>query len=132
MAEFKTTFAPMLIHRDGIAAIEFYKKAFGAVEVVRYSNDDGSIHVAELSIGGAMFHIREESAEKQHFSPATIGGVTAQIELLVEDPHAMHSSAVAAGATEIHPVTDYDYNFRQGIVRDPFGHFWLIERKINE
>jgi PhnB protein len=78
-----------------------------------------------------MFHIREESAAKHHFSPGTIGGVTAQIELVVADPHAVYARAVEAGGSEITPVTDYEHGMRQGVMRDPFGHFWLIERKIN-
>jgi PhnB protein len=123
-------FAPMLLHRDGIAAIDFYKKAFGAEELRRWSNDDGSIHVAELSLDGAIFHIREVNPSRGHFSALEIQGVTTLIGLLVTDPHALATRAIAAGATEISPVTDYEYGWRQGILKDPFGHTWLIEKRI--
>lgn len=128
--ECKTCFAPLLIIKEGIAAIEFYKEAFGAVEVVRYTNPDGTIHVAEMMIEGAMFHIREDSAEKGHFDPKTIGGVTAEIELLVANPDALLDRAVEAGGEKISPMTDYFYGLRQGILKDPFGHCWIIEKRI--
>ena len=128
---FETRFAPMLIHKDGVSAIEFYKKAFDAVEVKRWSNSDGTIHVAEMSIRGADFFLREEAADAGQFSPSTIGGVTSIIELFVEDPYLVVARAIAAGAHELNPVRDYEETgFRQGIVIDPYGHRWSLLRKI--
>ncbi len=130
MEAVKTTFAPMLIIKDGVAAVEFYKKAFGAIEVIRFSNPDGTIHVAELSLDGAMFHIRQETIDRGDFDPGTINGKTILLELVVEDPHAVQARAVAAGGKEMQPVTDYEHGMRQGQVKDPFGHVWLIEKKL--
>jgi PhnB protein len=121
----------MLLHRDGISAIAFYKEAFGATELARWTNDNGTVHVAEMSIDGAVFHLREESTEAGQFSPATIGGTTCIIELFVEDPYAVAARAVAAGAHILNPVRDYEETgYRQGTLVDPFGHRWSLLRKI--
>ena len=99
------------------------------MELQRWSNDDGSVHVAELSFDGALFHIHEPT-QLHNQSPETVGAVTTIIGVFVDDPHAVAKRAVAAGAKEISPVQDYDYAYRQGSVEDPFGHHWLIEKKI--
>ena len=126
----QTSFAPQLIIRDGVAAIEFYKQAFGVVELGRWSNDDGSVHVAELSFQGALFHIREESAKQSNLSPATAGGNTVIIGVFVNDVDTIVDRAVAEGAALLSPAQDYDYSYRQASIKDPFGHHWLIEKKI--
>jgi PhnB protein len=110
--------------------MEFYKKAFGASELRRWSNDDGSVHVAELAIGGAMFHLHEEVTRKGQLSPETVRSTTLLIGLFVSDPHTFVKRATEAGAREIDPVQDYDYGYRQGTIVDPFGHQWLIQKKI--
>ena len=125
-----TFFAPMIYLNTVAPAIEFYKKAFDAVELWRRTNDDGSVHVAELTIDGALFHLHEEVSRISELSPETLKATTIAIGLFVSDPHAVMAKAVAAGGTEIDPVTDYDYNYRQGCLADPFGHHWLIEKKI--
>ena len=125
-----TFFAPMIYLNTVAPAIEFYKKAFDAVELRRRTNDDGSVHVAELTIDGALFHLHEEVSRISELSPETLKATTIAIGLFVSDPHAVMAKAVAAGGTEIDPVTDYDYNYRQGCLADPFGHHWLIEKKI--
>ena len=126
----KTTFAPQLYIRNGVTDISFYEKAFGAVELRRFSNDDGSIHVAELSINGNLFHLHEQSIKKNQFSPEKINGTTTLIGLFVPDVDVVMNSALAAGATLISPAQDYDYGYRQGDIKDPFGHVWMIEMKI--
>lgn len=123
-----TVFAPMLIHRDGNAAIEFYKTAFDAELVRRWNNDDGSVHVAELSIGGAMFHIRQEG--NYNFDPREHGGVTAISNLFTDDPDALFNRAIAAGAEQLSPMQNFDYGYRQGGLKDPFGHQWIISKEI--
>jgi len=130
MKEQTTFFAPMIYLKTLVPAIEFYKNAFDAIELRRWSNDDGSVHVAEMSINGALFHIHEEITRINELSPATLKGTTIAIGLFVNDPHAVMAKAVAAGGTEIDPVKDYDYDYRQGCLADPFGHHWLIEKKI--
>ena len=124
------TFAPQLFIKHGITNIEFYTKAFGAVELYRFTNDDGSIHVAELSINGTIFHLHEETARTNSFSPEKYNSTTATIGLFVPDVDAVMSSAIAAGAKVISPAQDYDYGYRQGEIKDPFGHLWMIEKKI--
>jgi PhnB protein len=125
-----TFFAPQLCVRDGAAGIKFYEKAFGAVEVQRWSNPDGTVHVAELSIDGILFHIRQETPRDRLFEPLTLRGHTTNIGLFVDDPNQLVDKAVSAGAQLLSPVQDYEYGYRQGKVADPFGHHWLIEKKI--
>jgi PhnB protein len=128
--EITTSFAPQLYIKSGIHNIEFYSKAFGAIELRRWTNDDGSIHVAELSIDGAIFHLHEESLKSGLFDPTKHDGTTTIIGLFVSDVNLFMKRAIAEGATEISPVQDYDYGYRQGKVKDPFGHQWMIEQKI--
>jgi PhnB protein len=125
-----TSFAPQLFINPGITNIEFYTKAFGAVELYRFTNDDSSIHVAELSINGTIFHLHEEVARTNSFSPGKYNGTTVTIGLFVPDVDAVMNSAINAGATVVSPAQDYDYGYRQGVIKDPFGHLWMIEKKI--
>jgi PhnB protein len=130
MKENTTFFAPMLYLKQVALAIEFYKNAFNAIVLRQWNNDDGSVHVAEMSVDGAMFHMHEEVKRVNELSPETLKGTSVVIGLFVNDPHAVMGKALAAGGTEIEPVQDYDYNYRQGRLADPFGHHWLIEKKI--
>jgi len=124
-------FAPQLFIPHGIKNIDFYSKAFGATEIFCFTNDDGSIHVAELSINGTIFHLHEETQRTNSFSPAKYNSTTVTIGLFVPDVDAVMNSAIAAGATVISPAQDYDYGYRQGEIKDPFGHLWMIEKKIS-
>ncbi|HEY3860440.1 MAG TPA: VOC family protein [Verrucomicrobiae bacterium] len=123
-------FAPQLILNDVLAGMEFYKAAFGAIELRRWSNPDGSVHVAEMAIGRAMFHLHEEMPGSGESSPATLKGTTFLMGLFVDDPASVMKQAVAAGAQEAKAVQDYDYGYRQGTVIDPGGHHWLIQKKL--
>jgi len=121
----------MLIIPGGVMELDFYRRAFNAIELRRWSNDDGSIHVAELSIDGALFHFHEEwPGSSAKFSPAAHNGVTTSIGLMVPDVDAMMASAITAGASLASPAQDYDYGYRQGEIRDPFGHYWILEKVI--
>ena len=124
-----TVFAPVLAMANGTTDIDFYKRAFNATENFCLRNDDGSIHVAELVIDGAVFHLHEVT-QFSHTIPATTGHGTINIGLFVEDVHAVFDQAVAAGATQTMPVTDFDYGYRQGELIDLFGHKWIIQRRI--
>jgi len=128
----KPAIIPMLYlgHGEGVAAVEFYKAAFGATEIRRFSNDDGTVHVSELEIAGSMFRMHEEKPAAGQFSANTAKGVTTDISLMVSDPDALMVRAVAAGATETSPMQDYDYGYRQGSFTDPFGHHWTVEKVI--
>ena len=104
-------FAPQLYMEDLSDAIEFYKRAFGAIELRRLNNPDGSVHVAEMSIPPAIFTLRRKFPSDE-YSPDTLEGTTVVIGLIVDDPDRMVSNAVAAGGKEISPVRDYEYGYR--------------------
>jgi PhnB protein len=120
--------APLLSVRRGGQAVEFYKSAFGAREVYRVEDPGGSV-VSRLSVDGAEFWVSDESPEHGNFSPESLGGGTVRMILTVEDPDAMCSRAVAAGATSVVPVEEA-YGWRLGRVVDPFGHHWEIGRPL--
>jgi PhnB protein len=125
----KPFFAPQLLINNGVKDISFYANAFGATENFCLRNEDDSVHVAELSIDGTIFHLHEVT--KQHFfSPEKHQGTTAIIGLFVSDVGAVVNKAIQAGAIEISAVKDYEYGYRQGEIKDIFGHHWLIEKKI--
>ena len=126
----KPFFAPQLFINNGVTDISFYKNAFGASENFCLRDEDGTIHVAELSIDGAIFHIHEVTANPAFFSPGKHNGTSTLIGLFVEDVDAVMKSAIKAGAIEISPAKDYEYGYRQGEIKDLFGHHWLIEKKI--
>ena len=125
----KTSIAPMLSVRRGKQAIEFYKAAFGAVELYRIESDDGAV-VARLGVGKAEFWVADESPEHANFSPETLGGGTVRMVMVVEDPDASFNRAVAAGAKVVVPV-DNQYGWRLGRVVDPFGHHWEIGKPLS-
>ena len=124
-----TAFAPMLTIRNGVTDIDFYKNAFGAVEMMRLNNDDGSVHVAEFMIDDAMFHLHEIYPPDAKYIPEKHSGVIT-LGLMTADVHGIFNQAIAAGATVISPVEDYEYGYRQGTLEDIFGHQWLIECRI--
>jgi len=119
--------APMLSVRRGADAVAFYKVAFGARELFKI--EDGGAVVAELAVQGAKFWVADESPPHQNFSPETLGGATARFVLVVEDPKAIHATAVAAGASEVWPVHE-EYGWLMGRVVDPFGHHWEIGKPL--
>ena len=125
----KAHFAPELHIPNGTTAIDFYTK-FGANENFCLRNEDGSIHVAELELDGAIFHVHETMSWLNAVEPVTAKGVTAVIGLFVADVHQVFDRAIQAGATEVTPVTDHDYGYRQGMFKDPFGHYWQVQKKI--
>ena len=126
----KTFFAPHLTIRVLKPAVEFYQKAFSAILLRKWDNPDGTIHVAEMEIDGAIFHLHEEVTGKNQLSPETLESTTLLIGLFSPDPDKRFHVAVAAGAKVIDTMEDYDYGYRQATVADPFGHQWLIQKKI--
>jgi PhnB protein len=122
-----TYFAPELHIPNGTVDIDFYKR-LGATENFCLRNDDGSIHVAELEMNGAVFHLHETMHDA--LEPISAKGVTATIGLFVPDVEATMNKAIKAGATEINPTTDHEYGYRQGMFKDPFGHLWQVQKKI--
>ena len=123
-------FAPHITLRNVAAGMDYYSKAFGAVVLRRWCNDDGSVHVAEMQIQGSLFHLHEEMAGACERSPETLGGVSSLIGLFVPDPDALILSGEKFGGSVHRPSQDYEYGYRQGTLIDPFGHVWLIQRAI--
>ncbi len=125
----ETTLAPMLSVRQGARAVEFYKAAFGASEVFRIEAPDGAV-VARLAVGKSEFWVADESPEHKNFSPETLGGGTARMVLVVDNPDATFDRAVKAGAKAVHRVDDQEYGWRVGRLEDPFGHHWEIAKPL--
>jgi PhnB protein len=118
---------------DGAArAIEFYKKAFGAKEVMRMGDPSGKIGHAEIRIREAPIMLADEFPEMGARAPRSIGGSPVGIQVYFEDVDAVAKKAVAAGAKILRPVEDQFYGDRTGKLEDPFGHIWWIAtRKEN-
>ena len=117
---------PYLICKDAARAIEFYKAAFGAVELMRIPMPDGRVGHAELKISGAIIMMADEFPEMGAVSPQTLGGTAVRMMIYVTDVDAFSTQAVARGATMIQPVTDQFYGDRNCKVSDPFGHVWMF------
>jgi PhnB protein len=120
------TATPYLIIKDAARAIEFYKKAFGAMELMRMPGPDGTIGHAEIKIGDSPIMLADEVPGMDFKSPESLGGSPISILLYVEDVDAVFNDAVAAGAKVQRPVADQFYGDRTGGVLDPFGHVWYI------
>jgi PhnB protein len=124
--EARASATPYLSVRNAAAALEFYKKAFGATEIVRLMQADGRVGHAEIDIEGARIMLADEFPEFGFPSPESLGGSSVHINLDVKDVDAMAQRAVAAGATTVRPVEDQFYGARSGQFRDPFGFIWSI------
>lgn len=117
---------PRLFVRGAANAIEFYKQAFGGIEMDRLTVPSGQIVNAMIKIGDSMISLAEESPEWGNLSPLSLGGSAVAISLYVEDVDAVAGAAVAAGATMPVPVKDQFYGDRSGRLTDPFGHIWIV------
>jgi PhnB protein len=116
--------------RRGREAVEFYKEAFGAVEVYRVGGSDANpAVVSQLEVGDGSFWVADESPEHLNFSPETVGGGTVRLLLIVDDPDAAIERAVAAGATTVRPAAD-EHGWRLGRIADPFGHHWEVGKPL--
>jgi len=125
---FKTIVTATLSVRNGARAIDFYKAAFNAIELHRVDGADGST-VAQLSVSGAEFWVSDESPEHLNFSPESLGGCSVRMLLIVEEPDAVCTRAIEAGATQVVPVGTA-HGWRLGRILDPFGHHWEIGRPL--
>ncbi|MGH9864639.1 MAG: VOC family protein [Candidatus Acidiferrales bacterium] len=119
------TAIPRLCFRDAARAIEFYKKVFGATEMMRL-NDGDKIGTAEIQIGNSRIMLSDEFPEYGAVSPETLGGSTVRLKLMVPDVDVTASHALAAGAKMVRPVQDQFYGDRSGQFADPFGYTWII------
>jgi PhnB protein len=123
---------PYLIVDGAAAAIEFYKKAFGAVETVRMPGPDGRIGHAEIRIGDSIVMLADENPGMNARSPKTVGGSPVSLLLYVENVDRVVETAVAAGAKIERPIEDKFYGDRMGGIVDPFGHHWYVGTHIED
>jgi PhnB protein len=124
--------SPELSVRGGRAAVEFYRAAFGAIEVYRVGGTaEHEEVVSQLSVGEASFWVADESPAHGNFSPETLGGTTVRLLLVVDDPRAVVAQAVALGAVEESPVHE-EHRWLLGRIVDPFGHRWEIGKPLVE
>jgi PhnB protein len=126
------TATPYLIIKDAAKAIEFYKKAFGAKEMMRMSQPDGRIGHAEIKIGDSPIMLADEFPEMGARSPQSLGGSPVSILLYVENVDAFAKQAVTAGTKVVRPVKDQFYGDRSGSFEDPFGHQWHIATHVED
>ncbi len=118
--------APWLSVADATKAVEYYKAAFGAIELELLEDETGSVVVAQLSIGGADFWVQQD----EETDPYALGGRSpVRMILTVEDPDSVFAQAVGAGATEVAPLTE-ENGWRIGRVVDPSGHHWEVGKPL--
>src|SRR5919106_6345757 len=121
-----TPIIPYLCYRDATAAIDFYKRAFGATELMRLAEPTGKIGHAELQIGNALFMISDEYPDYDALSAETLGGSPIKLHLYVADVDQFAERAIAEGASLNRPIEDHSYGDRAGQLKDPFGYTWIV------
>lgn len=126
------TATPYLIVSGAANAIEFYKKAFGATELLRMPHPGGKVGHAEIKIGDSLIMLADEFPEMNARSPQSLGGSPVNILLYVEDVDRVFDQAVAAGAKVVRPVQNQFYGDRMGGITDPFGHTWYIATHVED
>ena len=123
---------PYLIVDDAAAALEFYKKAFSAVEEMRIDWEGGKIGHAEFKIGDSRIMLASEFPELDAVSPTTVGGSPVTLAIYVENVDEVFARALAEGATETRPLRNEFYGDRTGVIKDPFGHKWSISTHVED
>jgi PhnB protein len=114
-------------------AIEFYKKAFGAEEIVpRMTGPDGSVGHAEIRIGNSIVMLADEWPDGPTRSPTTLGGSTGALFIYADDIRSVWDRAIQAGAEEVYPLEMQFYGDLAGRVRDPFGHTWGLGQHVED
>ena len=116
---------PYLIIDGAADALEYYKKAFGAVELFRMEHE-GKIGHAEIKIGDSPIMLSDENPREGYKSPKTLGGSGVGIMIYVDDVDTIFNQAIAAGGTEIKAIQDQFYGDRSGTLTDPYGHVWTV------
>jgi PhnB protein len=126
--------SPYLVVKGAAKAIEYYKKVFGATEVVRMDQPNGKVGHAELQIGDSRFMLAEEnpSMGQGHVSASGIGASPVSLYLYIPDVDRVIERAVDEGAKVLKPVQDQFYGDRTGFIQDPFGHLWGVATHIED
>jgi PhnB protein len=122
---------PYLICRNAEGAIEFYKKAFGAIELFRIG-EPGMVGHAEMKIGKAIIMLADEHPQMGVVSPDTLGGTPVQLMIYVDDVDTFTANAVGEGLTVLRPVENQFYGDRSGQFKDPFGHVWSFATHVED
>jgi PhnB protein len=123
---------PYLIVHNAAAAIDFYKRAFGAIETFRLPGPDGKIGHAEMLIGDSPIMLADEAPQMGAKSAKSIGGSPISIMLYVENVDERYPKAIAAGAKELRPLKNQFYGDRSGTLEDPFGITWTIGTHVED
>jgi PhnB protein len=127
--------SPHLVVGDGAAAIDFYVKAFDAVELGRMPGPDGRLMHAALQINGSTVMLNDDFPEYndgKSSTPTALGGTPVTIHLTVTDVDSKFQKAVDAGATVVAALEDQFWGDRYGVLRDPFGHHWSLGQPVRE
>jgi len=117
---------PYLIVHDAAGALQFYQKAFGAKELMRFPGPNGKIMHAEIQLGDSKIMLADECPEMGYRSAESIGGSPVSLYVYLPDCDKVVEKAAAEGAKILKPVADQFYGDRSGFIQDPFGHFWGV------
>ena len=123
--------AYLIIH-GAARALEYYKKAFGATEIMRFPGPDDTIAHAELKIGDGVVMLADEAPDMGYRSPQSIGGTPVSLLFYVADVDARFAQAIKAGGKVQRAVQDQFYGDRSGTLEDPFGHIWTIATHVED
>jgi len=123
---------PYLVLKNAAAAIEFYKKAFDAVELFRMPGPGGKIGHAEIKIGDSRVMLSDEYPEMGFQGPESLGGTPVSLMIYVADVDKIYPQAIAAGGKELRPLQDQFYGDRCGTLADPFGHVWTVSTHVED
>jgi len=126
------TFTAYLALPDAGKAIDFYKQAFGAIELCRMPSPEGRIGHAELKIGDSVIMLADEVREMGYRSPRALGGSAVSLLLYVEDVDSVFNKAIETGGTVQRPIANQFYGDRSGALEDPFGHLWIIATHVED
>jgi len=122
---------PYLITKGAADALEYYKKAFGAIELFRMDHG-GKIGHAEIKIGDSPIMLADEYPEMGYVSPKTLGGTPVSIMIYVPDVDTTYKQAIDAGGVELKALQDQFYGDRSGTLTDPFGHVWTVATHVED
>jgi len=124
------TVTPYLVVNNGSTAIEFYKNAFGAKELLRHSTPDGKVLNAQLRIGDSIVMLSDEFPGSDTRSPASLGASTVTLHVYTKDVNKLWDQAVSAGARIVMPLNNQFWGERYGQLADPFGHRWSLSQQV--
>lgn len=122
---------PYLIVKGAAQAIDFYKKAFGATELMRFPGPNGTVAHAEIKIGDSPIMLADEG-QGNYRSPEAFGGSPISLMIYVENVDKVFDQAISTGAKSVRPVVDQFYGDRSGTLTDPFGHTWTVGTHVED